>query len=80
MTESTIRLSTSHERYQFTEQLKITFGSVPDLVVRKVGDSFVVYIAGLVDQKRIEREIIEPLFSPNEQETESLPVRTPSFR
>ena len=77
MTESTIRLSTSHERYQFTEQLKITFGSVPDLVVRKVGDSFVVYIAGLVDQKRIEREIIEPLFSPNEQETESLPVRTP---
>ena len=64
MTESTIRLSTSDERYQFTEQLKITFGLVPDFVVRKVGDSFVVYIAGLVDQKRIEREIIEPLFSP----------------
>ncbi|WP_410512848.1 spore germination protein [Paenibacillus sp. BR2-3] len=76
MGPKSIRLSTLNDLEQFTEDLKRTFGSMPDLVFRSIGSSLIVYISGLVDQQRIEREIIDPLST--QQEAEGVTVKTPS--
>ncbi|QYR24300.1 spore germination protein [Paenibacillus sp. sptzw28] len=78
MPQQSIRLSTQDDLDQFAGALRLALGSMPDLVIRKVGTSQVIYISGIVDQKRIEREIIEPLLSSPSPESGALPVTSPS--
>jgi len=78
MVQQSIRLSNWADLEQFTEELKRTLGSMPDLVFRSVGASLIVYISGLADQQRIEREIVDPLSA--NQETGSLFIKTPSVQ
>lgn len=59
--QQTIRLSNETDLEQFAEELKRTLGSMPDLIFRSAGSSLIVYMAGLADQQRIEREIVDPL-------------------
>lgn len=78
MAQQTIRLSNEADLEQFAEELKNTLGSMPDLVFRSVGSSLIVYISGLADQQRIEREIVEPLSA--NHETGFLSIKTPSVQ
>jgi len=78
MSGQRIRMSTLEDQNQFAEQLNQTFGQVSDLVFRSAGRSLVVYIAGIVDEKRIEREIILPLEA--NPDADGIPVKTPSVK
>lgn len=76
-----VKVSSAQERTELTVRLKQTFGDVPDLMIRQIGPSILVYIAGLVDQQRIERELIVPLqMLPADKKMEILPIRTPSVQ
>lgn len=77
MGPKSIRLSNLNDLEQFAEDLKQTFGSMPDLIFRSAGSSIIVYISGLVDQQRIEREIIDPMST--RQVAEGITVKTPSI-
>ncbi|REK76789.1 spore germination protein [Paenibacillus paeoniae] len=48
---------------RFREEISHAFGRPPDLIFRKVKELLIVYIAGLVDQARVEKEIIVALES-----------------
>lgn len=46
---------------RFMEDVLKQLGNAPDLVFRHVDNAIIVYLSGLVDQMRLEREVIEPL-------------------
>lgn len=76
MSGQRIRMSTWEDQKQFAEQLSRTFGHVSDLVFRGAGRSLIVYLAGIVDEKRIEREIIRPLEA--NPDADGIPVNSPA--
>jgi len=46
---------------QFIQAIKDELGHPPDLIVRKTGKYVVLYLNGLVDQLRLEEEVLAPL-------------------
>lgn len=78
MSGQRIRMSTWEDQKQFAEQLSRTFGHVSDLVFRGAGRSLIVYLAGIVDEKRIEREIIRPLEA--NPDADGIPVNSPAVK
>ncbi|WP_139491578.1 spore germination protein [Brevibacillus dissolubilis] len=62
----------------FREEVKQRLGNTPDLIFRHVKNYLVVYISGLADQERIEREIVTPISHSNRLSNEV--VKSPNLR
>lgn len=62
----------------FIEDVERHLGNDPDLIFRHVGHTIIVYISGLIDQKRLEHEIIEPISMANALDNDV--VKTPDLR
>lgn len=75
---------------RFSQDIKQHFGGTPDLITRRKEDTLVIYISGIVDPKRLERDILEPLSNrepggplvietPNLQETDNIQTMVQSI-
>lgn len=78
MTKSQSDKLISTESSQFIKDLQEHLGNVPDFMYRRIESYTFAYISGLVDQSRIEREIIAPLINAHDIAQVALIIRTPS--